>query len=55
MNEHPYTIEELESLLESVVDYALGDGVEFARENLYSMGFSDEQMRFFGFPEEIDE
>lgn len=44
---HPYSIEELENLLRNVVDYEAEEG-EYARGNLADMGFSDEQMHFFG-------
>ena len=48
---HPYSIEELESLLRSVVDYEAEEG-EYARRNLADMGFSEEQMDFFGLRDE---
>ena len=47
----PYSIEELEELLKNVVDYECGEG-DMAAYNLEAMGFSEEQMLYFGLPEE---
>lgn len=54
---HPYSIERLENILACVVDYeceelASGEGTSGAMKNLLSMGFSEEEMMYFGFPEE---
>ena len=48
---HPYSINELESLLRNVVDFEAEEG-EYARGNLADMGFSEEQMEFFGLRDE---
>lgn len=54
--EHPYSVEELEYFCKSVVEHSLdSSSVEDARENLLSFGFEDGDMRFFGFPEYVDE
>lgn len=54
-NPYPYRIEELEALLRSVVNYETDlenrESTENARETLKEMGFSEEQMRYFGLPE----
>ncbi len=55
--EHPYSISRLENILARVVDYECeelesGEGTGGAREHLSSMGFSEEEMVYFGFPEE---
>lgn len=50
--EHPYSVERLESILKDVVNFEceeMGSGVD-VQGNLYSMGFSEEEMIFFGFP-----
>lgn len=47
---HPYSIERLESILCSVVDYECEEGPENGRWNLEAMGFDEEEMIFFGFP-----
>ena len=54
---HPYSIERLENILACVVDYeceelASGEGTSGAMKNLLSMGFSEEEMMYFGFTEE---
>ncbi|MCM1237234.1 MAG: hypothetical protein NC489_44770 [Ruminococcus flavefaciens] len=54
--EHPYSVERLEGILAGVIDYeceemASGEGTDYAEMNLSAMGFSEEEMRFFGFPE----
>jgi len=57
-NPYPYRIEELEALLRSVVNYETDlenrESTENARETLKEMGFSEEQMRYFGLPEIIE-
>lgn len=52
---HLYTLAELEDLIAGVVDYEAEEGYENGKENLEAMGFTEEQMIHFGFPEEIDE
>lgn len=50
--EHPYSVERLEALLKDVVNYEceeIGSGVD-VQMNLYSMGFTEEEMIFFGYP-----
>jgi len=51
---HPYSVERLESILCSVVDYECGEGLDDGREDLISMGFDEEEMLFFGFPPSIE-
>lgn len=46
---HPYSVEDLEMLLQGVVDFEAGEDPADATYNLEAYGFSDEQMRFFGF------
>ena len=46
--------ERLESILRSVVDYESEEGPENGRFNLEAMGFTEEEMIFFGFPPSID-
>lgn len=49
---HPYSLERLERLLKDIVDFEcedIGSGVD-VQMNLLSMGFSEEEMIFFGFP-----
>lgn len=54
--EHPYSVTELEYFCKSVVEHSLdSSSVEDAKENLLSFGFEDGDMKFFGFPEYIDE
>lgn len=53
--EHPYSIEELEWFVRSVIEHSLdASSVENAKENLLSYGFDDDDLKFFGFPEYID-
>lgn len=50
--EHPYSVERLEDLLKDVINYEceeIGSGVD-VQMNLYSMGFTEEEMIFFGYP-----
>lgn len=49
----PYSKDALESLLRSVVDYEAEE--PYAVENLSAMGFSEEQMIYFGLPREFFE
>lgn len=49
----PYSIESLESILCSVVSYEAEE--PYAVENLSAMGFSKEQMVYFGLPKEFFE
>lgn len=54
----PYSMHRLEHLLTNVVDYEIsrcenGEGTEQAGRNLMDMGFSREEMVFFGFPETV--
>lgn len=54
--EHPYSGKRLEDILRDVVNFEceeLGSGVD-VKANLSSMGFSEEEMIFFGFPEFIE-
>ncbi len=51
---HPCSVERLESILRSVVDYESEEGPENGRFNLEAMGFTEEEMIFFGFPPSID-
>lgn len=54
--EHPYSLGRLEELLRDIVNFEcedIGSGVD-VRMNLLSMGFSEEEMIFFGFPPYID-
>lgn len=57
-NSNPYSIDELEALLRSVVNYEVDlenrESTENAMETLKEMGFSEEQMRYFGMPEIIE-
>ena len=49
---HPYDIRVLENVCRSMVNYELGEPeLKQAFENLSSMGFSNEQIFFFGFPQ----
>lgn len=49
---HPYSVEELESVLSCVVAYEMEEpDLGATVENLSSMGFSEEMMRFFKVPE----
>lgn len=57
---HPYNLERLETLLTGTVMYAVndtesGEGLSAATDNLTSMGFTRDEMRFFGLPDEIPE
>ena len=54
--EHPYSVKRLEDILKDVVDFEceeIGSGVD-VKSNLSSMGFSEEEMVFFGFPECVE-
>lgn len=54
--EHPYSVKYLEGILTDVVYFEceeIGSGVD-VQLNLYSMGFSEETMIFFGFPPQIE-
>ena len=55
--QHPYAADELEGILYDVVSYEceeLVSGVD-VQMNLFSMGFSEESMHFFGYPEDLSE
>ncbi len=52
----PFGLRRMECLLRGVVNYEVsqyesGEGTELAAQNLREMGFSTEEMSFFGFPE----
>lgn len=54
--EHPYSLNHLEDILKGVVKFEcdeIGSDVD-VKLNLSSMGFSEEEMVFFGFPEYLD-
>lgn len=54
--EHPYSVQRLEGILKDVVNFEceeIGSGVD-VKSNLSSMGFSEEEMIFFGFPEYVE-
>lgn len=53
--EKRYTVEELEALLRGVVDYEAEEPDGLGRMNLDAMGFSDEDMEYFGYPPMIGE
>ncbi len=57
---HPYSIERLEVLLIGAVAHEVyeaesGEGLSAASDNLTAMGFTREEMRFFGLPDEVPE
>lgn len=51
----PYTKEYLEYLVRGVVNYEAEEPDDLGRMNLEAMGFSEEDMLYFGYPERIDE
>lgn len=53
---HPYGVTELENMLRGVINYEIDElDLSAAQNNLKDMGFSNEEMVFFGFPESADE
>lgn len=46
---HPFNVDELEALAEDVVNFESEEAPADGYSNLEAMGFSEEQMRFFGF------
>lgn len=51
--EHPYSVEDLEEICRSVVSYELEEpDLSDTVANLEAFGFTEEQMHFFGVPED---
>lgn len=47
--EHPFSVEELENLAKGVVEFENEESPADGYQNMEAMGFSEDQMRFFGF------
>lgn len=52
---YPYTREDLEELIRGVVDYEAEEPDGYGRINLMDMGFSEDDMQFFGMPPYLEE
>lgn len=52
---YPYTRKDLEELIRGVVDYEAEEPDGYGRINLMDMGFSEDDMEFFGMPPYLEE